>query len=161
VRHGPGSWPPWPTCSPLSLRGGSETSNPSAQCSLRRLSSSDPSELLGAEASLCSPFALVQGAKGHGEIGAASHTGGLGTSNWCIGDPDPAVGVPASGLANRYAAVVKGRQRGQDCRPQAWVIVERRDVLRSIRDSGTKVSPVIPPTRTASSSQDRSVPGLR
>jgi hypothetical protein len=30
-----------------------------------------------------------------------------------------------------------------------------------IRDSGTKVSPVIPPTRTASSSQDRSVPGSR
>jgi hypothetical protein len=57
----------------------------------------------------CSPFALVQGAKGHGEIGTASHTGGLGTSNWCIGDPDPAVGVPASGLANRYAVVVKGR----------------------------------------------------
>jgi hypothetical protein len=31
----------------------------------------------------------------------------------------------------------------------------------SIRDSGTKVSPVIPPTRTASSSQDRSMPGPR
>jgi hypothetical protein len=31
----------------------------------------------------------------------------------------------------------------------------------SIRDSGTKVSPVIPPTRTTSSSQDRSVPSPR
>jgi hypothetical protein len=31
----------------------------------------------------------------------------------------------------------------------------------SIRDSGMKVSLVIPPTRTASSSQDRSVPGPR
>jgi hypothetical protein len=30
-----------------------------------------------------------------------------------------------------------------------------------IRDSGTKVSPVIPPTRTTSSSQDRLVPGPR
>ena len=30
-----------------------------------------------------------------------------------------------------------------------------------IRDLGTKISLVIPPTRTASSSQDRSVPGSR
>jgi hypothetical protein len=112
----------------------------------------------------CSPFALVQGAGGHGGIGARSRTGGLGTSNWRIGDPDPAVGVPATGLANRHAALVEGRQRGQDRRPQAWVIAERRDVLgeyQGLRDSGTKVSPVIPPTRTASSSQDRSVPGPR
>jgi hypothetical protein len=109
----------------------------------------------------CSPFALIQGARGHGGIGAASHTGGLGTSNWCIGDLDPVVGVPASSLANRHAAVVKGRQRGQDRRPQARVIAEHRDVLGSIRDLGTKVSQVIPPTRTASSSQDRSVPDPR
>jgi hypothetical protein len=70
------------------------------------------------------PFALVQGAGGHDGIDAASHTDGLGTSNWCIRDPDPAVGVPASGLANRHAAVVKGRQRGQDRRPQAWVVAD-------------------------------------
>jgi hypothetical protein len=77
----------------------------------------------------CSPFALVQGAGGHGGIGAGSHTGRLGTSNRCIGDPDPAEGDPNTGLANRHAAVVKGRQRGQDHRPQVWVVAERRDVL--------------------------------
>jgi hypothetical protein len=77
----------------------------------------------------CSPFALVQGAGGHDGIGSASHTGGLGTSNWCIGDLDPAVGVLTSGLANRHAIIVKGQQRGQDRHPQAWVIAERRDVL--------------------------------
>jgi hypothetical protein len=71
------------------------------------------------------------------------------------------VGVPAAGLANRHATLVEGRQRGQDRRPQPWVVVECRDALGRIRDSGTKVSPVIPPTRTASSSQDRSVPGPR
>jgi hypothetical protein len=31
------------------------------------------------------------------------------------------VGVPAAGLANRHAALVEGRQRGQDHRPQPWV----------------------------------------
>jgi hypothetical protein len=87
-----------------------------------------------------------------------SHTGGLGTSSWCIGDPDPTVGVPAAGLANRHAAIVEGRQCGQDRRPQARGVVERRDVLESIRDLGTKVSPVIPPTRSSSSSHDRLVP---
>jgi hypothetical protein len=71
------------------------------------------------------------------------------------------VGVPVAGLANRHAALVEGRQRGQDRCPQAWVVAECRDVLGRIRDSGTKVSPVIPPTRTVSSSQDRSVPGPR
>jgi hypothetical protein len=93
----------------------------------------------------CSPFALVQGAGGHGGISTGSHTGRRRTSSRCIGDPDPAEGVPATGLVNRHAAVIEGRQRGQDHHPQAWVIAERRDVLGSIRDSGTKVSPVIPP----------------
>jgi hypothetical protein len=44
-----------PTCSPLALLGGSETSDPSARRSLRRLSSSDPLELPGAEALLAAP----------------------------------------------------------------------------------------------------------
>jgi hypothetical protein len=46
-----------------------------------------------------------------------------------IRDPDPAVGVPAAGLANRHAALVEGRQRGQDRRPQPWVVAERRDAM--------------------------------
>jgi hypothetical protein len=53
-------------------------------------------------------------------------------------------GVPASGLANRHAAVVKGRHRGQDHRPQAWVIVERRDVLgedQGLRDKSFPSNP--------------------
>jgi hypothetical protein len=132
-----------PTCSPLALLGGSETSDPLARRSLRRLSSSDPPELPGRRHCL-QPLCPCPRGWGHGGIGAGSHTGGLGTSSRCIGDPDPAEGVPAAGLANRHAAVVEGQQRGQDRRPQAWVIAERRDVLGSIRDSGTKVSPVIP-----------------
>jgi hypothetical protein len=66
-------------------------------------------------------------------------TGGLGTSSLCIGDPDPAEGVPVVGLANCHAALVEGRQRGQDCRPQPWVVAERRDALgedQGLRDEG-------------------------
>jgi hypothetical protein len=39
------------------------------------------------------------------------------------------VGVPASSLADHHAALVEGRQRGQDRRPQPWIVVERSDVL--------------------------------
>jgi hypothetical protein len=94
-------------------------SDPSARCSLRRLSSSDPLGATWGGGTPCSPFAFVQGAGGHGGVGAGSCTGGLGTSSRCIEDLDPAKGVPAAGLANRHAAVVEGRQRGQDHRPQA------------------------------------------
>jgi hypothetical protein len=67
----------------------------------------------------CSPFALVQGVGGHGEIGTGSRTDGMGTPNRCTRNPDPAEGVPTAGLANCHAAVIEGRQRGQDRRPQA------------------------------------------
>jgi hypothetical protein len=50
-----------PTCSPLALLGGSEMSDPSARRSLRRLSSSDPPELPGAEALLAAPLPLSKG----------------------------------------------------------------------------------------------------
>jgi hypothetical protein len=50
-----------PTCSPLVLLGGSKMSDPSARRSLRRLSSSDPSELPGAEALLAAPLPLSKG----------------------------------------------------------------------------------------------------
>jgi hypothetical protein len=83
----------------------------------------------------CNPFALVQGAGGH-DGGAGNHGGGaeghagrLGASSRRIGDPDLAVGVPTTGLANCHAALVEGQQRGQDHRPQPWVVIERRDAL--------------------------------
>jgi hypothetical protein len=50
-----------PTCSPLALLGGSETSDSSARRILRRLSSSDPLELPGAEAPLAAPLPLSKG----------------------------------------------------------------------------------------------------
>jgi hypothetical protein len=50
-----------PTCSPLTLLRGSKTSDPSARRSLRRLSSSDPPELPGAEALLVAPLPLPKG----------------------------------------------------------------------------------------------------
>jgi hypothetical protein len=133
-----------PTSSPLALLGGFETSDPSARRSLHRLSSSDPPGATWGRGTARSPFALVQGAGGHDGIGAGSHTGGLGTSSRCIGDPDPAEGVPAAGLANRHAAVVEGRQCGQDRRPQPWVIAERRDVLgeyQGFRDKSLPSNP--------------------
>jgi hypothetical protein len=76
--------------------------------------------------------------------GTGSRTGGLGTSSRCIGDPDPAVGVPVSSLADRHTALIEGRQRGQDRRPQPWVVVERRGVLgedQGLRDEGFPGNP--------------------
>jgi hypothetical protein len=91
-----------------------------------------------AEALLATPLPLSKGL-GVTAGGAGSRTGGLGTSSRCIGDPDPAVGVPASSLVDHHAALVEGRQRGQDRRPQPWVVAERRDVLgedQGLRDEG-------------------------
>jgi hypothetical protein len=68
------------------------------------------------------------GAGSHGG-GDGCHTGRLGASSWRIEDPDPTVGVPAAGLTNRHAALVEGRQCGQDRYPQPWVVAERRDAL--------------------------------
>jgi hypothetical protein len=88
------------------------------------------------------PFAIVQGARGRDggagshsrgagrhDGGAGSHAGRLGASGRCIGVLDPTVGVPAAGLVNRHAALIEGRQRGQDLRPQPWIVAERRDAL--------------------------------
>jgi hypothetical protein len=50
-----------PTCSPLALLGGSETSDPLVRHNLRRLSSSDPPEIPGAEALLAAPLPLSKG----------------------------------------------------------------------------------------------------
>jgi hypothetical protein len=90
------------------------------------------------------PFTLVQGAGGHGG-GAGSHAGRLGTSSRRIGDPDPTVGVLAASLMNRHTALVEGRQRGQDHRPQLWVVAESRDTIgedKGLRDEGLTSNPL-------------------
>jgi hypothetical protein len=112
-----------PTSSPLALLAGLRNERP-----VSTMQPALPGATWGG-GTACSPFALVQGAGGHGGSGATSHIGGLGTSSRRIGDSDPVVGVLAAGLANHHAALVEGRQRGQDRRPQAWVIVEHWDVL--------------------------------
>jgi hypothetical protein len=132
--------------------GSFEMSDPLAQRSLRCLSSSDPRSYLGG-GTAWSPFVLVQGAGGHGGIRAGSHTGELGTPSRCIRDPDPMEGVSASGLTNRHAAVVEGRQHGQDRRPQAWVITKRWDVLGEYQGFRDKSLPGNPPARSSSSSR--------
>jgi hypothetical protein len=119
-------------------------SDPSARHGLRRLSSSDPLGATWGGGIARSPFAFVQGARGHGGVGAGSRTSGLGTSSRCIRDLDPTEGVPATGLANRHAALVEGRQRGQDHHPQAWIVAERRDVLgeyQGLRDKSFPNNP--------------------
>jgi hypothetical protein len=53
-------------------------------------------------------------------------------------------GVPTAGLANRHAALVEGRQRGQDRRPQPCVVAKHRDVLgedQGLRDESFPSNP--------------------
>jgi hypothetical protein len=74
-----------------------------------------------------------------------SHAISLGASSQRIRDPDPAVGISVAGLANRHAALVEGRQRGQDRRPQPWIIVERKDTLgedQGLRNKGLTSNPL-------------------
>jgi hypothetical protein len=107
-------------------------SDPSARRSRHRLSSSDPPGATWGggtgRGAACSPFTLVQGVGGHNG-GARSHASRLGASSQRIRDPDPAVMVSPAGLTNCHATLIEGRQRGQDRRPQPWVIAERRDAL--------------------------------
>jgi hypothetical protein len=134
-----------PTCSPLALLGGSETSDPSARRSLRRLSSSDPPELPGAEALLAAPLPLSKG------LGATTGlTLGATPASW--GPPTgaskiwitwrgsrPPVWRTATPLSSRVGNVAKIavlRPGSSQSAEMSW---------GSIRDSGTKVSPVIPP----------------
>jgi hypothetical protein len=150
-----------PICSLLALLGGLRNERPvSATQPASPLLLRPPGATWGG-GTACSPFSLVQGARGHGGIGTGSHTDGLGTPSRCTRDLDPAEGVPAAGLANRHATVIKGRQHGQDHRPRAWVITEHRDVLGEYQGFRDKSLPSNPSTRSSSSSQDRSVPGLR
>jgi hypothetical protein len=103
--------------------GGVETNDLSAQRSWSRLSSSDTPAPPRVEELLVAPLPLSRGGGRSGGAGsscggAGSHAGRLRAFGWRVGDPDPAMGVPAAGLANRHAALVEGQQRGQDRRPQ-------------------------------------------
>jgi hypothetical protein len=69
------------------------------------------------------------GGVGSSSGGTRSHAGRLRASVQRIGDLDPAVGVPATGLANRHATLIEGRQRGQNRRPQPYVVAECKDAL--------------------------------
>jgi hypothetical protein len=121
--------------------------DPSARHSRCRLSSSDPLVPPGVEELPAAPLPLSKGrgaATGvlgatAGVLGAKAGALGATPSVWGsrhIGDPDPAVGVPATGLANCQAALVEGRQRGQDRRPQPWIVAERRDALGGLGTQG-------------------------
>jgi hypothetical protein len=105
------------------------TKDPSARRSRCRLSPSDLLEPPGAEELLATPLPLSKGLRVVGGSSGAG-IGGTGTSGRYTGDLNPTVGVPAAGLANRYAALVKGRQPIQDRCPQPLVVAERRNALR-------------------------------
>jgi hypothetical protein len=69
-------------------------------------------------------------------------TGGLRPARQNL---DPTVGVPAAGLANRHAALVVGRQHGQNSRHQPCVVAERRDALgedQGLRNEGLTGNPL-------------------
>jgi hypothetical protein len=143
ARLGPGSRSPGPTSSPLTLLGAGLLGPNEGVRNKRSISVAQPTSPLllrhpGAAwggGATCSPFALVQGARGRdGGVGSSGrdvggHAGSLGASNRRIRDLDLLMGVPAAGLANRDAALVEGRQRGQIHQPQPCVIAERRDAL--------------------------------
>jgi hypothetical protein len=128
MRPRPGSRPPWPQ------RGGLKQT-------IRRRDAADVSSppptswhRLGRRSYLQPLCPCPRGGGRGGGVrssggGAGGHAGNLGASNRRIRDPDPTMGVPAAGLANRDAALIEGRQCGQVHRPQPCVIAERRDAL--------------------------------
>jgi hypothetical protein len=148
-----------PTCSLLVLLGGFKTSDPSVRRSLRRLSSSDPPKLPEAEAPLAAPLPLSKGLGATAGLALRAKPVGWGPPTgaseiriprWESWPPVWRTATPLSSRVGNVAKIVV-------LRPGSSQSIGM--FKGSIRDSGTKVSPVIPPTRTASSSQDRSVPG--
>jgi hypothetical protein len=133
-----------PTCSPLALLGGSEISDPSARRSLRRLSSSDPSELPGAEALLTAPWPLSKGLGATTGLALGATPAGwgprVGASKIWIprrGSRPPVwrTTTPLSSRVGSVAKIAVLRPGSSQSAGMSW---------GSIRDSGTKVSPVIP-----------------
>jgi hypothetical protein len=134
-----------PTCSPLVFLGVSETSDPSARCSLRCLSSSDPPELPGVEALLAAPLPLSKGLcattglalgatpAGWGPPAGASEIWIPRRGSWL---PVWRTATPLSSRVGNVAKISVLRLGSSQSAGMSW---------GSIRYSGTKVSLVIPP----------------
>jgi hypothetical protein len=139
-----------PTCSPLALLGGSKMNDPSARRSLRRLSSSDPLELPGVEALLAAPLPLSKGLGAMEGLALGATPAGWGPLagaskiriSW-RGSQLPVwrTATPLSSRVGNMAKIAVLRLRSSQSAEMSW---------GSIRDSGTKVSLVIPPTRSSS-----------
>jgi hypothetical protein len=140
-------------------------SDPSARRNRCRLSSSDPPELPGvgalAEVPLAAPLPLSKGLGATVGVALRAALAGWGPPagaseiripRWGSRPPVWRTAVPLSSRVGSVAKIVVLSPGSSQSAGMPW---------GRIRDSGTKVSPVIPPTRTASSSKDRSVPGPR
>jgi hypothetical protein len=108
----------------------------------------------------CSPFALVQGARGRGGALEPTPAGweppagtpGIWISWWGSWPP---VWRTATSLSSRVGSEARTAIHSPGSSHST------RTSWGSIKDSGTKDSPIIPFTKSSSSSQDRSVPGPR
>jgi hypothetical protein len=139
-----------PICSLLALLGGLRNERPiSATQPASPLLLRPPGPTWGG-GTACSPFSLVQGVGGHGGIGTGSHTDGLGTPSRCTRNPDPVEGswppvwqtaTPLSSKVGNVAKIAVLRPGSSQSAEMSW---------GSIRDLGTKVSLVIPSTRSPS-----------
>jgi hypothetical protein len=120
-----------------------------------------PPELLGAEAPLAAPLPLSKGLGATTGLALRATPVGWGPPagaseiripRWGSRPPVWRIATPLSSRVGNVAKITVLRPGSLQSAGMLW---------GSISDSGTKVSLVIPPTRTASSSQDRSVPGPR
>ena len=85
------------------------TKDLSAQRSRCHLSPSNLPEPPGAEELLVALLPLSEALRATGGGSSGARIGGLGTSGRYTGDLNPAVGLPAAGLANRHPALIEGR----------------------------------------------------
>jgi hypothetical protein len=148
-----------PTSSPLTLLGGPKQATRQRDAAGVASLPPTPGATWG-ESAACSPFTLVQGAWGTaGALGSAPEGWGpvAGASEIRIPrwGSRPPVWRTTTTLSSKVSSVAKIVVLSPGSSQSAGIFWGR------IRDSETKVSPVIPPTRTASSSQDRLVPGPR
>jgi hypothetical protein len=60
----------------------------------------------------CGPLTLLRGI-GDCRRNSGGHINWLGASDRCIGNVDPPVGVPTTGLADHHTTLIKGQQSGQ------------------------------------------------
>jgi hypothetical protein len=102
-----------PTYSPLMLLWGSETSDPSARRSLRRLSSSDPSKLPRVEAPLAAPLPLSKGLGATAGLALRATPAGWGSPTGALENrisqwgSQPPVWRTATSLSSRVGSVAK------------------------------------------------------